>query len=60
MDRTCHMISAKSFDQLCKDMLDIKRVHGGDDMYNDVHPHGARELSLPEYVADNQVYRGED
>merc|ERR1712176_1663256 len=39
VDRTCHLISASSFDKMCADM---KLNH--DPMDNDLHPHGAREL----------------
>ena len=51
VDRTCHKVSAWSFDQMCKMMLD-----NPDDMSSDVHPHGARELILPEWAVDT-VYR---
>merc|ERR1711990_1383220 len=52
VDRTCHMISASSFDKLCQDM-GTKR----DDMSGDYHPHGARELVSTHLVADNQQSR---
>jgi hypothetical protein len=52
VDRTCHMISASSFDKLCRDM-GTKR----DDMSGDFHPHGARELVSTHLVADNQQSR---
>jgi len=52
VDRKCHMISARSFDILCRDMLDKK-----DDMSGDVHPHGAREVVLDHLVANNQQTR---
>mmetsp|Transcript_12515 Transcript_12515/g.23828 ORF Transcript_12515/g.23828 Transcript_12515/m.23828 type:complete len:392 (-) Transcript_12515:160-1335(-) len=51
VDRKCHMISASSFDKLCYDMK-MQR----DDMSDDLHAHGARELVRHEYVADNQYY----
>ena len=51
VDRTCHMISASSFDQLCQDMLAQK-----DDMSGDVYPHGARELVADGLAANNQWY----
>jgi len=46
VDRTCHKISASSFDKLCKDML-VQR----DDMQGDVYPHGARELVADAHAA---------
>jgi len=53
VDRKCHLISAKSFDKLCKDMLAVR-----DDMSGDVHPHGARMLvNDSRLVADNQINR---
>merc|ERR1711924_114028 len=39
VDRTCHLISASSFDKMCADMK--AQV---DDMKDDLYPHGAREL----------------
>ena len=51
VDRPCHKVSAWSFDQMCKMMLD-----NPDDMSDDVHAHGARELVLPEWAVDT-VYR---
>jgi len=52
VDRTCHMVSAKSFDEMCKKMLDQK-----DDMSDDLYPHGARNLTDWEFVANNQQSR---
>jgi hypothetical protein len=52
VDRKCHMISAKSFDKLCGDMLAQKA-----DMSSDVHPHGARKLVADNLVANNQQSR---
>jgi len=51
VDRKCHMISASSFDKLCFDMK-MQR----DDMDDDLHAHGSRELVKHSLVADNQVY----
>jgi len=51
VDRKCHMISASSFDKLCYDMKTQR-----DDMSDDLHAHGARELVKHEFVADNQDY----
>ncbi|KAL7470811.1 hypothetical protein ACHAXS_011075 [Conticribra weissflogii] len=52
VDRKCHKISASSFDKLCYDMK-MQR----DDMSDDLHAHGSRELVTPEYVANNQQRR---
>ena len=49
VDRECHMISASSFDKLCYDMK-MQR----DDMSDDLHPHGSRELVEDNLVANNQ------
>merc|ERR1711990_1097211 len=49
VDRTCHLISASSFDKLCADMLAQK-----DDMSSDTHPHGARELVWGNLSANNR------
>jgi len=48
VDRKCHMVSASSFDKLCKDMKAQK-----DDMSDDLHAHGARELVASQFAADN-------
>merc|ERR1712203_515349 len=48
VDRTCHLISASSFDKMCADMLAQQ-----DDMTGDTEPHGARELVSNAYAADN-------
>ena len=42
------MVSASSFDKMCADMLTQK-----DDMEEDVHPHGARELVAKSHASDN-------
>lgn len=49
VDRKCHMISASSFDKMCYDMM-MQR----DDMSDDLHAHGSRELVKDAYVANNQ------
>lgn len=54
VDRKCHMISASSFDKLCFDMKNQR-----DDMTDDLHAHGARELVKHDLVADNQGYHGD-
>jgi len=48
VDRKCHLISASSFDQMCKTMLEQ-----ADDMSGDVYPHGARELVAHHLHANN-------
>jgi len=48
VDRRCHMISASSFDKLCYDMKQQR-----DDMTDDLHAHGARELVKDSLVANN-------
>jgi hypothetical protein len=48
VDRKCHLISASSFDKMCADMK-LQR----DDMSDDLHAHGAREVVLPEFAANN-------
>lgn len=50
VDRKCVMISASSFDKLCYDMK-LQR----DDMTDDLHAHGSRELVKTEFVANNQA-----
>lgn len=52
VDRECHKISAKSFDNLCKQMLEQ-----ADDMSPDVEPHGSRILVDPKYVTDVPMSR---
>jgi len=52
VDRTCHLVSAKTFDKMCADML-----MQADDMHYDIHPHGARELVDSEFAANNQQSR---
>ena len=47
------MISASSFDKLCYDMK-MQR----DDMSDDLHAHGSRELVSDELAANNQFYVG--
>lgn len=51
VDRKCHMISASSFDKLCYDMK-LQR----DDMSDDLHAHGSRELVHNNLTANNQYY----
>ena len=52
VDRQCHKISASSFDNMCKQMLEQK-----DDMHSDIHPHGARELVAAHLTANNMKNR---
>jgi len=54
VDRKCHLISASSFDKLCSDMK-MQR----DDMSEDLHPHGSRELVTNNLAADNQQFAGD-
>jgi hypothetical protein len=51
VDRTCHLISASSFDKMCADMLQQR-----DDMSADTEPHGSRELPIDDLVANNQQH----
>jgi len=48
VDRKCHLISASSFDKLCADMKAQR-----DDMSDDLHAHGSRELVTDELTANN-------
>jgi len=48
VDRKCHLISASSFDKLCKDMLSQP-----DDMSHDIHAHGSRVLVANTLAADS-------
>ena len=48
VDRKCHMISAKSFDMLCAQMM-----MQADDMSPDVEPHGARLTVSANLTATN-------
>jgi len=52
VDRKCHMISASTFDKMCADMKSQR-----DDMSNDIHPHGSRELVDDELAANNHATR---
>ena len=48
VDRKCHIISASSFDKMCKDMKAQR-----DDMSGDLYAHGSRELVANHLAADN-------
>merc|ERR1711965_762902 len=48
VDRKCHLISASSFDKLCADMK--TQV---DDMSEDLHGHGSRELVADKFASNN-------
>jgi len=50
VDRKCHLISASTFDKMCADMKAQR-----DDMSDDLHAHGARELVASSLSANNQV-----
>jgi len=52
VDRKCHLISASSFDRMCREMKAQR-----DDLEIDTHPHGSRELVSDILAADNQVHR---
>lgn len=48
VDRKCHMISASTFDKMCADMKAQR-----DDMTDDLHPHGSRDLVAHENAHNN-------
>ena len=48
VDRKCHLISASSFDKMCAVMLSQR-----DDMTEDLHAHGSRELVDDQHAANN-------
>merc|ERR1719182_348394 len=48
VDRKCHLISASSFDKMCADMKAQR-----DDMSDDLHAHGSRELVAANLTANN-------
>lgn len=50
VDRECHMISASTFDKMCADMKAQR-----DDMSDDLHAHGSRELVSDENAANNHA-----
>jgi len=50
VDRTCHLISASTFDKMCADMKQQR-----DDMSDDLHAHGSRDLVATHLTAHNQV-----
>jgi len=50
VDRKCHLISASTFDKMCADMK-----QQADDMSDDLHAHGARELVDNQLAANNHV-----
>ena len=53
VDRTCHVISARSWDEMCRIMLEQ-----ADDMEPETHPHGSRKLVNNKW-SSNSVYRRE-
>lgn len=54
VDRKCHLVSASSFDKMCADMIAQR-----DDMSDDLHPHGSRDLVPDDFAADDhQRHRG--
>ena len=54
VDRKCHVISARSWDEMCRIMLHEQ----ADDLEADVHPHGSRKLVAGEFSSDT-IYRRE-
>ena len=48
VDRKCHLISASTFDKMCADMK-----AQADDMSDDLHAHGAREIVSKAFAANN-------
>merc|ERR1719238_1803249 len=53
VDRTCHVISARSWDEMCRIMLEQ-----ADDMEPETHPHGSRKLVNNKFSSD-KIYRRE-
>ena len=53
VDRKCHVISARSWDEMCRIMLEQ-----ADDMEPETHPHGSRKLVNNKW-SSNSVYRRE-
>jgi len=51
VDRTCHLISASSFDKMCADMKSQR-----DDMSKDLYAHGSRVLVDDKLAANNHVF----
>jgi len=49
VDRKCHMVSASTFDAMCAAMK-----AQNDDMSDDLHAHGSRELVADHLAANNQ------
>jgi hypothetical protein len=50
VDRKCHLVSASTFDKMCADMKAQR-----DDMSEDLHAHGSRELVADELAANNHA-----
>lgn len=54
VDRKCHLMSASSFDKMCADMLSQR-----DDMHDDLHPYGSRDLVPDDFAPDDhERHRG--
>mmetsp|Transcript_22472 Transcript_22472/g.55616 ORF Transcript_22472/g.55616 Transcript_22472/m.55616 type:complete len:317 (-) Transcript_22472:302-1252(-) len=49
VDRKCNLISASTFDKMCADMKAQR-----DDMTDDLHAHGSREIVADAFAANNQ------
>ena len=61
VDRGCHKISAKAFDKLCKQMLEVDDYPKcGDDMSPDIYPHNARETTVEEITSSIPMKEGVD
>ena len=57
VDRGCHKISARAFDNLCRQMLNNNKYPTcGDDMSGDTYPHNSRETTHPA-ITTNQVMK---
>eukprot|EP01083_Nonionella_stella_P049215 131246_1 len=52
VDRKCHLISASSFDKMCKQMY-----AQADNLKDDLYAHGSRPLVKDELAADNHQQR---
>jgi hypothetical protein len=55
VDRGCHKVSAKAFDNLCKAMLEQS-----DDMSSDTYPHNSRVVVDPALATDVEMAEGID
>lgn len=51
VDRSCHRVSAKSFDAMCASMKKEYGRDGNEYDGGDLEPHGSRTLLVPQWVA---------